>query len=599
MDFVKKLKQNKKMHLIILLIISLIVLLSVFCIIEKNNNIVNKISSELKKEENNLDITYHIEGNNNDIKCCIYFNSSIAKIEYITTPDENIIYPNRKKVAIDYRIQNEQDYLFKIKCEGESEYLYTITNKQEEYPKITQIESRNYAIITEDGIKCNVYKLDFGDSSENYYSIDNGNTWKEYAGENLDIKKDTKIIAKTINGKNSINRIAIAKMNWASDAIKPEAYDGNVNSYFRRDGNSIILVDETMRGKELKTFCKAFSSDYCHGGISAYNSLNQRTVIVGDYTYYNSTIIIPDDCVKLVFYMQSHVGIYELEVIKVNKYTVQFNTNGGSNIENQKVLEGQTVTKPETDPTKENYLFGGWYQDEELTTEFDFTRAITEDTIIYAKWKNSIGIPYESNIVDYWPLQNSLENTINEDNNFSIFKGNPQFIDGSMYLDSAALVTNDDYELNSTFTIVLQTKNISNAQNGDYWGFPVSMGYAAGGIGGYFVGIGIDRNLYACASSGAGDRYCICTSFNNYTADQWHTSVIKWDGTNFSYFIDGEKIGSSSAVSLKTSKLYMGATSNVGQGFVGYTNGYTNGYYKNLIIYNGALTDEQIEENSW
>lgn len=72
------------------------------------------------------------------------------------------------------------------------------------------------------------------------------------------------------------------------------------------------------------------------------------------------------------------------------KYTVDFDTDGGSAVEDQTVRSGECAAKP-TDPTKEGYVFGGWYKDSSLTTEFDFSQPITSDTTVYAKWDKDSG----------------------------------------------------------------------------------------------------------------------------------------------------------------------------------------------------------------
>lgn len=69
----------------------------------------------------------------------------------------------------------------------------------------------------------------------------------------------------------------------------------------------------------------------------------------------------------------------------VKQYTVTFESDGGSEVESQVVDEGQTAVKP-NDPVKEGFSFEGWYLDEEFTTEYDFTTAITENIVLYAKW---------------------------------------------------------------------------------------------------------------------------------------------------------------------------------------------------------------------
>ncbi|MCR4651625.1 MAG: InlB B-repeat-containing protein [Lachnospiraceae bacterium] len=83
-------------------------------------------------------------------------------------------------------------------------------------------------------------------------------------------------------------------------------------------------------------------------------------------------------------------GAYN-QVNVTSSYTVTFNTNGGSEIQSASVESGETVSRPENDPTKEadednTYEFAGWYADEEFETEFDFDTPITENTTVYAKW---------------------------------------------------------------------------------------------------------------------------------------------------------------------------------------------------------------------
>ncbi|MEE3342925.1 MAG: InlB B-repeat-containing protein [Bacilli bacterium] len=69
----------------------------------------------------------------------------------------------------------------------------------------------------------------------------------------------------------------------------------------------------------------------------------------------------------------------------VIKHTVTFNTNGGSAIEPVLVVDGQTVNKP-TNPTKNGKVFGGWYEDDNLENEYNFSNPIMTNTTIYAKW---------------------------------------------------------------------------------------------------------------------------------------------------------------------------------------------------------------------
>lgn len=70
----------------------------------------------------------------------------------------------------------------------------------------------------------------------------------------------------------------------------------------------------------------------------------------------------------------------------INKYTVQFVSEHGS-FADQTIEYGKLI---ETDkliiPTVEGFTFDGWYTDSTYDTEFDFTKPITGNTTVYAKW---------------------------------------------------------------------------------------------------------------------------------------------------------------------------------------------------------------------
>lgn len=66
--------------------------------------------------------------------------------------------------------------------------------------------------------------------------------------------------------------------------------------------------------------------------------------------------------------------------------SVTFNLQGHGENWHVAVKPGETVSKPETDPSASGYTFGGWFKEESCTTPFDFTEAISADTVIYAKW---------------------------------------------------------------------------------------------------------------------------------------------------------------------------------------------------------------------
>ena len=70
----------------------------------------------------------------------------------------------------------------------------------------------------------------------------------------------------------------------------------------------------------------------------------------------------------------------------INKYTVKFVSDHGS-FADQTIEHGKPIDTGElTIPQVEGFTFDGWYADENRTIEFDFTKPITSNTTVYAKW---------------------------------------------------------------------------------------------------------------------------------------------------------------------------------------------------------------------
>lgn len=70
------------------------------------------------------------------------------------------------------------------------------------------------------------------------------------------------------------------------------------------------------------------------------------------------------------------------------RYTVSFNSNGGSSVSSITVTSGNTVTQP-ANPSRSGYTFGGWYKDSALTQAFKFGSngdKVISNITLYAKW---------------------------------------------------------------------------------------------------------------------------------------------------------------------------------------------------------------------
>lgn len=78
-------------------------------------------------------------------------------------------------------------------------------------------------------------------------------------------------------------------------------------------------------------------------------------------------------------------------------YTVTFNVGGhGTAPTPQKVENGSKATKPEN-PTAKGWRFDGWYTDEKCTARYDFDKAVTANTTLYAKWTQLFTLTFETN----------------------------------------------------------------------------------------------------------------------------------------------------------------------------------------------------------
>lgn len=69
-----------------------------------------------------------------------------------------------------------------------------------------------------------------------------------------------------------------------------------------------------------------------------------------------------------------------------SSYTINFATNGGSEMKSIGVKANQAIGEI-AEPTKEGYVFTGWYSDKELTKPFGKEDRITASVTLYAGWK--------------------------------------------------------------------------------------------------------------------------------------------------------------------------------------------------------------------
>ena len=77
----------------------------------------------------------------------------------------------------------------------------------------------------------------------------------------------------------------------------------------------------------------------------------------------------------------------------ITLHTVTFNSNGGSDVPEQ-IRANAAATKP--DSRKAGYTLVGWYTDKACTAAYDFTKPVTDNITLYAKWEAAPRYYYHS-----------------------------------------------------------------------------------------------------------------------------------------------------------------------------------------------------------
>ena len=71
--------------------------------------------------------------------------------------------------------------------------------------------------------------------------------------------------------------------------------------------------------------------------------------------------------------------------------TITFDHNDGNGTVTTATAEiGGTVAQPEA-PTRDGYLFTGWFTDKACTTEYAFSTVVSGDVTLYAGWEQATG----------------------------------------------------------------------------------------------------------------------------------------------------------------------------------------------------------------
>lgn len=132
---------------------------------------------------------------------------------------------------------------------------------------------------------------------------------------------------------------------------------------------------------------------------------------------------------------------------EVKKYTVTFDSNGGSKVSSKEVTSGSKVSKP-SNPTRTGYKFSGWTLNNKA---YDFNSKVTSNIILVAKWTAKTYTVKVSVVDEYSPARIL---SVYEDGSKISFK-QINYTDGTKLCSSNGNVNKSDINDVSKLQVVL------------------------------------------------------------------------------------------------------------------------------------------------
>lgn len=254
--------------------------------------------------------------------------------------------------------------------------------------------------------------------------IGDGAFWQTKLG-NVSIPKNTKLEG------NVFANSGVTAFSLDSDNPYYSLRDGILYS---KDGKTLIAYPEKKVSSEIKVLngVNTLGASAFYGAEITKVILPESTEVIGDACFYSSTLkeIYIASGLKTIGKAAFKTGTYGVNGVSYSYFTtayyekgtdidsIKVGTNNGP-YENAEKIEvssypqsttymvsfvcgnadsapafvmvnsGSTVSKP-ADPVASGNKFLGWYADSNYTKTFDFSKAITGNTTVYAKWENDI-----------------------------------------------------------------------------------------------------------------------------------------------------------------------------------------------------------------
>lgn len=390
-----KQRKNKiilKILLIIFAIILLIISGTVIYTVRNNDFFENK---KYKLNGSDIDFSYEMSSaKDSDFKILIKVTDESNGIDKIELPDGDILKCNgRTNVGMDYVVKDGEDYVFKVINTKGSEKEETINLKKPKEPIIKKEGA--YPILTSEGVKYPEQKIeieyDERNDFDNYYSIDDGQTWNLYTSP-IDIAP--KIKAKSQN-KNISDIYSSSETNI--NIIGKEAFDNDSTTYYTfstypNEGMTYVKIDNQVLNKDLYI---NISNEYysIHGqGTSIsfvdenYNNIKTiKQLSNGGETCIDAGIEIPSNTKYLQIYISKYGGPVTIREIGINEtnnllpaFDASSNTKDGVTISvSDEFLSAEGYRATDGDFSTNWSTNSGNYNPHWFKVEFDTPKIVT------------------------------------------------------------------------------------------------------------------------------------------------------------------------------------------------------------------------------
>lgn len=231
-------------------------------------------------------------------------------------------------------------------------------------------------------------------------------------GSNSDVLENHLICAKleatfTADGE-SISTQTIDRGGKFTEPAKPPKENHTFAGWYNGDEKFDFDADTTNAPNVLELVAKWDINQYTVKFVSDHGSFADQTIEHGKLIE-TDKLTIPtvkgytfdgwyaEDNTKFDFTqpIKHNITVYAKWTAK--DYEVSFVTEHGNAPTSQNVTYNGTADDPGK-LTEEGYTFIGWYADAAYSTEFDFTKPITGDTKVYAKWEKNAPNTYALNV---------------------------------------------------------------------------------------------------------------------------------------------------------------------------------------------------------